>query len=86
MGNRNLSLEAVRLINNSGAAVGSDLSNGFINISAPSPSLFLSNHIIYAVQEGRWAVAPCVPSPVSGQERSSPCQLELATLVLTALG
>lgn len=47
---------------------------------------FLSNHSIHAFQEGCVLGAPCMSSPISGQGWSYPCQLELATLVLTAPG
>lgn len=47
---------------------------------------FLSNHSIHALQEGCVLGAPCMSSPVSGEGWSYACQLELATLVLTAPG
>lgn len=64
IGNRNLSLLTTGLINNSGADVGFDLCNGFINISAPSPephSLATTSSMLSRRAAG--LCAPCIPSP-----------------------
>lgn len=94
IGNRNLSLLTTGLINNSRADVGFDHCNGFINISAPSPEPH-SLATISSVLSRRAAglCVPCIPSPGGVHDCpwdraqwSHPCQLELATLVLTAPG
>lgn len=94
IGNRNLSLLTTGLINNSGADVGFDLCNGFINISAPSPephSLATASSVLSRRAAGLGA--PCILSPGGVHDCSwdraqwsHPCQLEPATLVLTAPG